>query len=233
MRHFEGFSTEQSGFVRIPEEFFTVLLPEIDDLTELKVTLFVIWQTSIQDGPLRYLRLSGMESNQALLKNIATNSVEAHHLLHHGLDLATDHRTLLCASPNNDDSLKLYFLNTPRSRAAVEALSRGEWFPEETGGLPVLLPEKRNIYKLYEANIGPLTPMIAETLRDAEDTYPNAWIEEALQIAVANNVRNWRYIAAILNRWQDEGKDERKDRQDPQADRRRYIEGEYSDYIEH
>jgi DnaD/phage-associated family protein len=100
-------------------------------------------------------------------------------------------------------------------------------------GLPVELTEKRNIYQLYEANIGPLTPMIAETLRDAEDAYPNAWIEEALEIAVAKNVRNWRYIAAILERWQNEGKDERKDRQDPQEDRRRYIEGEYSDYIEH
>ena len=28
------------------------------------------------------------------------------------------------------------------------------------------------IFRLYEENIGPLTPLIAETLGEAEDTYP-------------------------------------------------------------
>jgi DnaD/phage-associated family protein len=233
MGDFEGFSAEQPGMIRIPEEFFTSVLPEIDELAELKVTLYLIWQISMQDGPLRYLRLSGMESDEALLASLSANPGEARQHLFHGLGLAIARRTLLCTSPPGDDEARLYFLNTPRSRAAVEALGRGEWLPEVESGLPVELTEKGNIYQLYEANIGPLTPMIAETLRDAEDAYPNAWIEEALQIAVAKNVRNWRYIAAILERWQNEGKDERKDRQDPQEDRRRYIEGEYSDYIEH
>jgi len=233
MGDFEGFSAEQPGMIRIPEEFFTAVLPEVDDLAELKMTLYLIWQISMQDGPLRYLRLSAMESDKTLLTSLAADPGEAHLQLLHGLGLATDRRTLLCGSPTGDDTTKLYFLNTLRSRTAVGALERGEWFPEETEGLPVELPEKCNIYQLYEANIGPLTPMIAETLRDAEDTYPNGWIEEALQIAVMKNIRNWRYIAAILERWQNEGKNERKDRQDNQEDRRRYIEGEYSDFIEH
>lgn len=233
MSEFEGFSTEQSGMIRIPEEFFSSVLPEIDELAELKVTLYLIWQISMQDGPLRYLHLSGMESDAALLASLAADPGEARQQLLHGLGLATVRHTLLCTSPTDDDTAKLYFLNTPRSRAALEALGRGEWLPEVEEGIPVELQEKHNIYQLYEANIGPLTPMIAETLRDAEDTYPNAWIEEALQIAVEKNVRNWRYITAILERWQNEGKDERKDRQDSQEDRRRYIKGEYSDYIEH
>ena len=233
MADFEGFSTEQPGMIQIPEEFFTAVLPQIDELAELRVTLYLFWQIGLQDGPLRYLRLSGLHSDEALLAGLAADPEEARQQLHHGLGLATARRTLLCTSPPGDDEARLYFLNTPRGRASVEALGRGEWLPEVESGLPVELPDKRNIYQLYEANIGPLTPMIAETLRDAEDTYPNAWIEEALQIAVAKNVRNWRYIAAILERWQNEGKDERKDRQDSQEDRRRYYEGEYSDIIEH
>jgi len=233
MADFEGFSTEQPGMIQIPEEFFTAVLPQIDELAELRVTLYLFWQIGLQDGPLRYLRLSGLDSDEALLAGLAADPEEARQQLHHGLGLATARCTLLCTSPPGDDEARLYFLNTPRGRASVEALGRGEWLPEVESGLPVELPDKRNIYQLYEANIGPLTPMIAETLRDTEDTYPNAWIEEALQIAVTKNVRNWRYIAAILERWQNEGKDERKDRQDSQEDRRRYIEGEYSDYIEH
>ena len=75
--------------------------------------------------------------------------------------------------------------------------------------------------------------MIAEALRDAERTYPALWIEDAVRIAVENNIRNWRYVAAILNRWQAEGRDDRKDRRDSEKDRRRYIEGEFADFIEH
>ena len=50
--------------------------------------------------------------------------------------------------------------------------------------------------------------VIAETLHDAEDTYPIQWIEEAVRIAVENNVRRWKYVDAILKRWQEGGRDE-------------------------
>ena len=77
---------------------------------------------------------------------------------------------------------------------------------------------------LYEGHIGVLTPMIADALREAEDTYPPSWIEDAFKIAVENNARNWRYVSAILNRWQVEGRDEREDRRDTEKARRRYAE---------
>jgi len=64
-----------------------------------------------------------------------------------------------------------------------------------------------NIYKLYEANIGLLTPMMAEALRDAETGYPQEWIREAIQIAVDYNKRSWAYCKTILDRWAVEGKD--------------------------
>jgi len=37
-------------------------------------------------------------------------------------------------------------------------------------------PERPNIFKLYEENIGPLTPLIADALKDAEKTYPPEWV---------------------------------------------------------
>jgi DnaD/phage-associated family protein len=93
--------------------------------------------------------------------------------------------------------------------------------------------EHPNAFQLYEEHIGPLTPMIAETLRDAEKTFPARWIEDAIRIAVENNVRRWNYVAAILRSWQEGGRDDRKDRRDSEKDRRRYVEGEFSDFIEH
>jgi DnaD/phage-associated family protein len=135
--------------------------------------------------------------------------------------------------PSEDKPQILYFINSPRGRAAINAIENGEWRPTGDSQRPVEVVAQPNIYRLYEENIGPLTPLIADALREAEATYPLQWIEDAIRISVENNVRNWRYTAAILERWQIEGRDERKDRQDTQKARRRYVEGEYSDYIEH
>jgi DNA replication protein DnaD len=75
--------------------------------------------------------------------------------------------------------------------------------------------------------------MLADALRDAENSYPIAWIEEALSIAVKKNKRSWSYAAAILKRWQEEGRHEGKGQQDTEEDRRRYVTGKYSEFIEH
>lgn len=63
-----------------------------------------------------------------------------------------------------------------------------------------------NIYTWYEQNIGIITPLLAEKLKDAEAEYPPDWIREAMEEAVKNNVRRWSYVSAILERWRREGK---------------------------
>ena len=75
--------------------------------------------------------------------------------------------------------------------------------------------EAQSIFTAYEANIGALTPMIAEQLVEAENTYSPVWIVEAIQLAVLNNKRNWRYCETILKRWQEGGKDEGKGKPAP------------------
>jgi len=62
-----------------------------------------------------------------------------------------------------------------------------------------------NIYTIYEQEIGALTPIIADALKDAEDTYAADWIEDALRVAAENNKRNWKYAEAILKRWKAQG----------------------------
>ena len=124
-----------------------------------------------------------------------------------------------------DDERDVYFLNSPKGRAAIQAMERGEWQPDDsTGSAQDVSPARPTIYALYEQNIGPLTPMIAEHLREAEDSYPEAWIEEAMRIAVDNNVRKWSYVRAILDDWRTRGKDEREDRGDSEKARRRYAD---------
>ena len=123
----------------------------------------------------------------------------------------------------------LYFVNTPRGRAAIQAIEQGRWRPSGDEQMPIELAlERPNIFRLYEENIGPLTPLIGDMLKEAEVEYPEEWVQDAFRIAVETNKRNWRYIQAILRRWQEEGRHERKqqDRRDTEKDRRRYAEWE-------
>ncbi len=68
-------------------------------------------------------------------------------------------------------------------------------------------PTPGKIFTIYEQNIGMLTPLIAEEIKSALDTFPVDWIEEAITISARANKRSWRYIEGILRSWATGGKD--------------------------
>jgi DnaD/phage-associated family protein len=228
MPSFDGFTGGKHRFVSVPGQFFSELLPLIDDLNEMRVTLAAFWRLDQMEGSFRYLLKADFLGDADLIELLGSPET-----LEGALDKMAERGTFLKACVTVDGKqVDLYFLNTPRGRAAVEAIRKGSW--RQTGQIrqPLeLVPERPNIYRLYEENIGPLTPMIADMLRDAEETYPEAWIRDALEIALANNVRRWRYVEAILRSWKEEGRDERKDRQDSKEDFRRYTQGRFAEFI--
>jgi DnaD/phage-associated family protein len=123
----------------------------------------------------------------------------------------------------------IYFLNSPRGRLSAEAFEQGQWSESAMGSSTPI--KKSNLFKLYEENIGALTPLLSDMLREAEKNYPAAWFEEAFEIAVSRNIRNWKYVEAILTRWKEKGKDERKDQQNPVKDADRYTDSEFAEFI--
>jgi len=72
--------------------------------------------------------------------------------------------------------------------------------------------ELGEIFKVYEQEIGALTPFVREEVIDAIEHYPRDWILEAIRESAKSNARNWKYALAILKRWKAEGykKDLRK-----------------------
>lgn len=234
MKPFAGFPEGQVRFTHIPNAFFQQLLPEIDHLGELKTTLYAFWRLDNMQGQFRYLQRENFRQDDDFMQGLAEPSA-ADAALDEALERCLKRGTFLKATLDIDGRVvDYYFINTPKGRAAVKAIADGEWRYSGDASSPLEVgAERPSIYSLYEENIGPLTPMIAETLRDAEDTYPEKWIEQAVRIAVENNVRRWSYVDAILKRWQEGGRDEREDRRDTEKDRRRYVEGEFSDFIEH
>lgn len=232
MASFRGFPDGRLRLTPLPEPFFKELLPQIDHLGELKVCLYALWRLDRMEGNTRYVRRDDFAGDERFMQGLAAAPEEAALALDDSLQRAVQRGTLLKAVLSAGDGPErwLYFLNSPKGRATVEAIQKGDWQPTGRLEMPVdLVLDGPNIFRLYEDHIGPLTPMIADALRDAESAYPPAWIEEAVRIAVENNKRSWRYIAAILTRWQQEGRDERKDRSDTEKNRRRYAEWENND----
>jgi DnaD/phage-associated family protein len=72
-------------------------------------------------------------------------------------------------------------------------------------------------FRAYESEIGALTPMIADKIEDAAESYPLEWITTAIREAAVNNKRNWAYVESILKRWKVEGFQARKSMVQPAA----------------
>ncbi len=70
-----------------------------------------------------------------------------------------------------------------------------------------------SIFQSYEAEIGAITPTIANEIKTALADYPPGWFQEAFRESARNNKRNWRYALAILKRWKVEGFQSAKRRQ--------------------
>ena len=237
MNTFRGFPPGKVHFTPLPAQFFSELLPEIDTLAELKVTLYAIWFLERQEGNLRYIAYEDFASDRRLLDGLAAagqGDQDRQADLQRALQQAVQRGTLLEGRAEGAGPQQaFYFLNSPLGRAAYKAWQEDKWSPDSSSHPQALLEmERPNIFKLYEENIGPLTPMIADLLRDAETTYPYDWIEDAITRAVENNARKWSYIQAILRSWQEEGRNG-TNRQDSQKDYRRYINGEFGELIEH
>mgnify|MGYP005844476271 CR=1 FL=1 len=250
---FIGFPDVKMRAVVIPDMFFTDLLPQIDDLAELKLTLHCFWLLNEQGGEYRYLRGEDLRQDATLLASLTLDSdlrtptvaleealaraVARNTLLRLEVELAADQPAV---PPIVDD---WYFVNTQKGRQAIALIRQGR-LREVQSAIPDearIRVQRPNIFVLYEQNIGLLTPIIADQLRDLEKSYAPEWIQDAFEIAIGRNKRNLRYIQSILKRWETDGRDDRQGRQgdrheEPGRDgeerrRRSYIPDEYSDII--
>jgi DnaD/phage-associated family protein len=232
VKQFQGFSNQKTHLVPIPEPFFHDLLPLIDHVAEFKVTLYAFWFLDQQEGSLRFIRYQDFLDDKTFLTGLGTSYEMMVKNLSEGLNRAVKRGTFLTVHQDSQTLTEaVYFLNTPQGRAAYTGFQEGAWSPQERiQSIRRPEPERPNIFQLYETNIGPLTPMMADILQEAEEMYSPIWVEDAIRIAVENNVRRWRYIEAILKSWEERGRDE-KDRRNAQEDPKKYIDGEFGQYV--
>jgi DNA replication protein len=231
MEQFRGFPAK-SQFTAVPNAFFSVLLPQISDIAELKTTLHIFQTLYQKRGYPRFTSYQELLGNKGLM-----SSLKDEEALRKALEMAAKRGTILHLALDRDGKLEdIYFLNTESDRQAMAKVESGEL---KLSGLkpkePALIDKEAppDIFTLYEQNIGMLTPMIAEELRDALKLYTENWIRDAIKEAVNHNKRKWSYISAILERWTAEGRDDGTYRGDTKkTGPDKYIKGKYGHIVQ-
>jgi DNA replication protein len=198
-------SQRKTGFISLSESFFTQAMPKIQNLAELKVVLYVAYLILRKPDHPHFVTYKELKAESCRLSAKLDEET-----FRQALDSAVEHGTLLHSTSNINGRLEDFYSLTVDS----------------------CQPPTINIFDLYEQNIGIITPMIAEELKDAEKLYPPQWIEEAFKEAVTLNKRSWRYIARILERWASEGKDSGEYKRDiKKDDPDKYVKGKYGHMV--
>ncbi|HCH07765.1 MAG TPA: DNA replication protein DnaD [Dehalococcoidia bacterium] len=196
-------------YLPVPAPLLESLLEEIDDLAELKCTLRVIAMLHVKKGHPRFVTLGELQADRTLTRSLGQDGDSASQSIEQGMAKAVRRGTIAVASVEESGARQqLFTLNTEVNRTTLEKIAEGA---TQVSPLPVSEPwvepeDTPNIFALYEQNVGMLSPMIADELREAEELYPAEWISEAIREAVGLNKRSWRYISRILERWEHEGR---------------------------
>lgn len=222
---FDGFPN--SGLATtVPTLFFARVLPEIESVEELIVSTYFFYAQSAVVRKPRYVTLRELEADRNLMRTLARLCGSDGDALRAGLAAAVSRGTLArSVIEMAAGEEELYVVNNPANRKALGELDGRRI--EITPLPPADAEAVPNLFTLYEQNIGNITPLIAEDLKEAEDRYPPEWVREAIKEAVLANKRSWRYVHTILRRWETEGPDYEESERDPQIEwlERRYSEG--------
>jgi DNA replication protein len=185
MKTFSGFISGSNQTVNLPEQFFSELLPLIDDALELKVTLACLRLFDQKSGLARWTTPDELARDPSLADVTAS--------LADGVAKAIARGSIVGAVDQSGG--QWLFLSDELGRAAAESIAHGESI-EQLPGVKL----RPNIFTLYEQTIGALSPLIADQLRDAEKEFAPSWIEEAFRETARQNVRSWAYVKKILDR---------------------------------
>jgi DNA replication protein len=222
---FTGFSTDR--LVGLPPELFSDVLPAISLPSELKVTLHIFYRLSRQRGVPRRVSWDELFADRTLRRSLRSISKlrPPEELLDEGLAAAVQRSSLLHVPlPTDGRVTNWYLANTATNRAWAEQAGMVRRALEPN---PVVPEQRPSLIGLYEQNIGLVTPMLVDELREAEERYPAEWVEAAMREAVQANARSWRYIRKVLERWSANGRQDAPHKPGGPIDIEKYTSGPF------
>ncbi len=161
MTLFAGFPSGKNPYVPVPEVFFTVLLPEIEDTAELKVTLHLFWLLAQKRGDPRCVSERELLADSVLLQSLKRKGDPRppEERMRHGLEQAVARGTILRIHLKELSEAGVevevndwYFFNTARSRKIVRELQGGELVPASLLNIEQEQKEWRNEGRVSAGN---------------------------------------------------------------------------------
>lgn len=198
---------EHVTYIPLPLEALHEAVSSVDDLLELKIILVVLRALARQRPGQRWVAPRELLRDPSLSRAVASvRSEDRQPLVATALRRACQRGILVCARGGSQGAELRFALNSQADRQALQAAG---WAITAEGLTPrpdESTPARSGIFELYEQNVGLVTPLLADELREAEQAYPADWVEDAFREAVGYNKRNWRYIKRILENWATEGR---------------------------
>ena len=200
------FKTGQK-MIPFPVQLFTEILPRLHNESQLRATLYTWYAIMSKGSGQRYVYLSQLLTDPVLLSWFT--HLGGKNGIQRGLDQSCREGIFLqlqigeddkILAPNDESGARL--ITDMKSESVAHHNQSRDSSPETNYERTVV----SNVVEKYENEIGMLTPVIADMIAIAEQMYPTTWILEALDIAAQSNARSWKYVAAILARWKNEGK---------------------------
>jgi DnaD/phage-associated family protein len=231
--------SERDQPIPVPRSFFERHLARIRDIAALKVLLTIYERAATLDETEQYVAEDELFSDRRLLDGLRWTATTRPPVgeVRRGIDLLVAHDAIvrICVEENDQSSFWLMPKEAENVARLNTIINGGAPFPFRSSPAvrePRVAIERPNVFRLYEQNIGMLTPLIADQLIEAIELYPERWIEDAIGEAVSLNRRNWRYIQRILQRWETEGRGDETDRRNQGASGfvqpEKYLHGKYS-----
>jgi DNA replication protein len=226
--------------VQIPAWFLARVVPRIREMAELQVMLAFFRKLSGASEPGDPVSEATLLDDEGLREALRLDGAvrPPDEIIRRGIELAVARESLLEFSVGTPDTVesRWLMLATPENRIKLERYRTGELpapiRPDSDTGPGTVRRTRPGVFKLYEQNIGLVTPIIADRLVEAMELYPEQWIEDAIASAVSYNRRNWRYVQRILETWATEGRSNEANRRyqsdTGEPDPERHLSGEYA-----
>ncbi|MCY4618124.1 MAG: DnaD domain protein [Chloroflexi bacterium] len=203
---FDGF-TSGAPVTPLPRTLLRDLVPAMSDPAELIVTLYAVEAIARQRRYPRRVSLSDLRESRSLIEALASfcRDREVEDAFRQGLDAASERGSLLRARSVQDGGwVEWIALNDADGQRAMASAS----MPPATRSAYGREPVNSSAPEIWQSAFGTaMPPILSEEVKAAESRYGSDWMRDAFAESAANGVRNWRYVQAILERWETEGRD--------------------------
>ncbi|MCY3557427.1 MAG: DnaD domain protein [Chloroflexi bacterium] len=203
---FDGFPSGAPMTV-LPQALLRDLAPAMTDPAELIVTLYAMELIGGQRRFPRRVRAADLREQRPLIGALAGVCVdrEVDEAYEDGLSAAVRRGSLLLGRMQSEGRWTEWLaLNDADGRRALKSASMPASVDRVTGRDAAY----SSAPEIWQSAFGtPMPPILAEELKAAEARYGADWLFDAFAESAANNARSWRYVRAILERWETEGRD--------------------------